>query len=156
MWPEQLNAHGLTESHVEDSIKLSMKDQRDDLKGQDNTNFMGRPNQPPIPTKQMQDRPTQDTVDTILENLVSGEKSWIHDELDGTHDLEQALKEVNITVEEAKLQLQALVNEVIGENLPVNYIDDEPATDQDDYNERINIKLEQQRIKATKLFGGER
>lgn len=54
---------------------------------------------------------TNDDLDKILNKLADGERSWIHDQLDGTSMVEDNLQAVGESVREAKLALTKYITE---------------------------------------------
>lgn len=56
------------------------------------------------------------TIDEIIEKLVSGERGWVHDQLDGTGMLEESLADVDESAADAKAQIEAMIADIIGDD----------------------------------------
>lgn len=58
---------------------------------------------------------TNDKIDEILEGLAQGERSWIHDQLDGTSMVQENLEAVDKDVLRAKFRLIQTIKETLQE-----------------------------------------
>ena len=57
-------------------------------------------------------------LDKLVRNAYSGEVSWIHDQLDGTSFVEEALIDVEKNIIDTKQALTSLIKELVAEAKP--------------------------------------